>query len=489
MDETAFNSSSMYSSGEEEMLANEGLRLSRSTRWRERSRHVSYEPAMLLLCFAIALSDTELTHQIIYQTCRFQGFSLRDCERLAENPNTPGVEEIEASVKLAVTSIATVIAVIKSVIPAFGALVLGAWSDRYGRKPVVMIASCGLLLTCFILTGLNFLSAFVQLNPWYYVVAYVPFALPGGMVIVGAAVFASVADVTNDLNCTIRMGFMKASMLAGSLAGSFASRYILEWTSDTTLFLIATISLLIGFIYAALFVEDSVIPSLDNELGNSLLEVFSIRPIRDIAQTAFRKRARYVWWILCLVIGCMVLEELAAGGNLVEFSFIHRKFNWNYQQYSCWQAIENGLIILANILGVWMLKMIFDCLDTFIALISIISAIVCVLIKALAVENWQLYLAGGLSFLKGMETIALLSVYAYYVPSSEIGKLYALVFSVVGLIPLASGPVFGLIYDNTVATSPESYDYAMAGMYGGAFVLMGLLQWLVNRRNQPELLL
>lgn len=57
MDETIFSSGSMYSSGEEEILANEGLRLSRSARWRERSsRLVNFEPAVFLFCFALSLS-------------------------------------------------------------------------------------------------------------------------------------------------------------------------------------------------------------------------------------------------------------------------------------------------------------------------------------------------------------------------------------------------------------------------------------------------
>lgn len=57
--------------------------------------------------------------------------------------NSPVVQEIEAQVKPVAASVNTVIVAIKSVIPVFGALLLGAWSDRYGRKPVVVITGCG----------------------------------------------------------------------------------------------------------------------------------------------------------------------------------------------------------------------------------------------------------------------------------------------------------------------------------------------------------
>lgn len=67
MDESAFSSGSMYSSGEEEQLANEGLRLSRSVRWRERTRHhVTFEPALMLFCFAIALSGVWFSINVVF---------------------------------------------------------------------------------------------------------------------------------------------------------------------------------------------------------------------------------------------------------------------------------------------------------------------------------------------------------------------------------------------------------------------------------------
>ncbi|XP_053688716.1 proton-coupled folate transporter-like [Sabethes cyaneus] len=489
MDETTFSSSSMYSSGEEEILASEGLRLSRSTRWRERSRHVSYEPAVLLFCFALSLSEIELTHQIIYQTCQVQGFELHDCLLVGTGASTPGVAEIEAQVKPAAASVTTTIVVIKAVIPAFGAIVFGAWSDRYGRKPVVVIASFGLLLSYFGLTGLNYLSSFMQLNPWYYVAAYIPFSITGGMAALGAALFAFIADVTNDHTRTIRMGLLNASMLVGLLAGSYCSKYVLEWTSATTLFVIATICVLLGLLYTALLVEDSIIPSSDSELGPSLGEFFSVSLIRDIAQAAFRKRTRFVWWILWLVIACNALIELAAGGSLVEYAYTHHRFDWSLMQYGHFALTEKGLAVMANVVGILLAKKLFGWTDTVVALVSIISYIVCSTTEALATEGWQFYLASGLSTFKGMERVALLSLCTYFLPSNEIAKFYALAFSLIGLIPLVSGYMFGYVYEAAESSCPEMYIFAAAGIYGLSFLVLGLIQWLVNRRNQPELLL
>lgn len=89
-------------------------------------------------------SEIQLNQQIIYQTCRVQGYERSDCLLVGtEDSPRPAVQEIEAQVQPAAASVATVIVVIKSVVPAAGALLLGAWADRYGRKPVVLIAGCG----------------------------------------------------------------------------------------------------------------------------------------------------------------------------------------------------------------------------------------------------------------------------------------------------------------------------------------------------------
>ncbi|XP_055609373.1 proton-coupled folate transporter-like [Uranotaenia lowii] len=487
---TVFNSGSMYSSGDEDQLANEGLRLSRSTRWRERSRrHVSFEPAMFLFFVAIGLSEIELTHQIIYQTCRVQGYESSDCLLVGKDASSPGVQEIEAHIQPAAASVTLAIIFIRTLIPAFGALLLGAWSDRHGRKPMVLIAGCGLLLTYVSMTGLNFLSMFVRVDPWYYVLTYIPFSIPGGAAVLGATVFAFVTDVTNDENRTIKMGLMRASMLAGALLGTYSSEFILQWTSPTTIFILATICIILGLTYIALFVEDSMIPNADNELGASLSNLFSVGLVRDIVQSVRRKRSRYLWIILGLVICCAATVKLAGGSGIVAYASAHRRFEWSRKLFLHFQQMDSLLLIFANVVGICFLKRVLDWPDTLIALVSIINCIVCATIQGLAVEGWHLYLASGLTSLKGVEVVALLSVGAYLLPSSDIAKFYAVLLSLVGLMPLISEPMFSAFYEATLTNGPGLFHFLAAGIFGVAAVLLIIMQWLLNKRNQPELLL
>lgn len=181
------------------------------------------------------------------------------------------------------------------------------------------------------------------------------------MPILGATIFAFIADITNDQNRTIRMGFVTASILTGVMAGTYASRYVLEWTSVTALFVMATCCIVVGLVYIALFVEDSIVPSADSELGSSLANLFSTGLVREIVQSGRRKRSRFVWVILWLVVVTSGLMELAAGSGLVGYKFTHRKFEWGRHQYGHFQLVDQSLVILANLVGIPMLKKVIIC--------------------------------------------------------------------------------------------------------------------------------
>lgn len=82
-------------------------------------------------------------------------------------------------------------------------------------------------------------------------------------------------------------------------------------------------------------------------------------------------------------------------------------------------------------------------------------------------------MATGLTFFKGMEEVALLSVCAYLLPSNDIAKFYALAMSIIGLVPLGSDSLFSYFYQETAVSDPGMYNFLRAGIYGaGLFVLV-----------------
>lgn len=97
----------------------------------------------------------------------------------------------------------------------FTSTLLGAWSDRVGRRPLLILASFGLLLQALLST----LVVLLQLHVGYLVLGRIICAFFGDFGGLLAASFASVADVSSSRTRTIRMALMEACIgVAGMLA-------------------------------------------------------------------------------------------------------------------------------------------------------------------------------------------------------------------------------------------------------------------------------
>eukprot|EP00051_Salpingoeca_urceolata_P000938 m.37383 g.37383 ORF g.37383 m.37383 type:complete len:451 (+) comp11103_c0_seq3:146-1498(+) len=102
--------------------------------------------------------------------------------------------------------------------------ILGAVSDKYGRKPIILLAlvgqaaeTIGLLLVAKFHMHVKFLCAF-----------HVVYGLCGGFAAGLMAYFSSVADLCTKQTLTRRVSFMEAAILFGGLVGTLFGGHIAE---------------------------------------------------------------------------------------------------------------------------------------------------------------------------------------------------------------------------------------------------------------------
>ncbi|KFB44421.1 AGAP005318-PA-like protein [Anopheles sinensis] len=466
-------SDSVYSSGEEDLFAKQSLqRLRNAARWREHAQYISFEPALLLFCFALSVSEVVLANHIILQTCIAEGFDTTACQLLNSGSNSSERTAIETKVQPIAANVTMVIVIIKSVVPVLGALLLGAWSDRYGRKPAMLIASGGVLCSFFLLTLLAFLSMQVVVSPWYYTAAYLPFALLGGMTVITAAAFSYLSDVTNEQNRTTRMGFMEAAMMAGALLGFLSSSYILEWFNVAITFLISTALIALAILYVVFLTEDSIILSSNNSTGEKVRDLLSCERVREISSTFFMRRSGYVREILWAIVLLTALTEVAGGSGGIFYMYTRRKFAWDLKQFTYFQFTDVFIIILGNVIGIPILKQVLHCSDTTVALLSIASYIVDSLIIGFASSGWMLYLAISVTILKGTDGAALMTIISTILPAGDMAKFFTMALSLTAVVPLVSSPLFTYIYSSTIESAPEIFNFVSGGIYGLGLVLM-----------------
>lgn len=149
-------------------------------------------------------------------------------------------------------------AVLESIIPAFISVLIGPWSDKFGRRPILLSTFCGkstgfvvcrspfdeqifgnwiwnffhslelgYFLAYAILTIVAIVSTVILVNPWFYLVAFVPLSLLGGTCALITGVFCYISDISFERDRAFRFVFVPFFLLSIALIWSSFSRHFL----------------------------------------------------------------------------------------------------------------------------------------------------------------------------------------------------------------------------------------------------------------------
>lgn len=129
----------------------------------EWKRYILVQPPMMLLMLAMSMSGNKpifyigtiadihifstgaiLTDLIVYRTCIITlGINKTECLILHNNSSSEEALRINTKVQPQASLILMSKSFIESIFPSFLSLFLGPWSDKYGRKPVILSGYIG----------------------------------------------------------------------------------------------------------------------------------------------------------------------------------------------------------------------------------------------------------------------------------------------------------------------------------------------------------
>ncbi|KAH8355685.1 proton-coupled folate transporter [Drosophila serrata] len=435
------------------------------------------EPAVFLIFFARYLIGAVYQNQILYQTCvTIMKFNATECEPLLGiDRGSEADKKIEIVVQTYSANIMMTTSLLESIIPAFASLFLGPWSDKFGRRPILLTTFTGYLTGAIILIVITRITMSTNISPWWFLLSSVPSVLSGGTCALITGIYCYISDVAKERKRALRMVLNEASLCTGMMVGNVASGYIYAATNALTLFAIAGFLMTLALMFVFCFVPESLNPA-DIHTGSRLREFFRFDLVKDLVRTCFQRRPNYdraIIWLTMVALTIAIFDM--EGEGTVNYMFMQEKFNWTIKDYSLFNAARIVIQIVGSIVGMVVLRRVLKLSIVTMAMLSLACCVLESTVRATAVYWQEMYLGMTLGMMRGVMGPMCRAILSHVAPSTEVGKIFALTTSMESVSPLGAAPLYTTVYKATVESYPGAFNFISAGLYFVCYILIAVI--------------
>lgn len=421
-----------------------------------KKRRIWIELAIVCLFIGWNMSSSIYNNQLLAQACKTVKRDSSYCDALGRGESIQVVEE-ELLEKVAL--ILKVTTLLTNAVAGFVSLLMGSYSDNFGRRKMICFSFGGYLL---MLTSLTFVSFLAEKNvvtsAWFYVIPFILHACSGGFPAFIIVTYCFVSDMTNDIDRSYRLAIIELSISLGNIIGKSLSGLAFEKMSATLVFLISSIIVMMTTVYVVNYTEETIETIPNKKPCEQIQEFFSLKPFKEMIQTAFNERAfdgRTIIWISVILIA--VNHMNTEGAHEMLFLFVREKFNWNLKETTILDTVTLLLAILVSFLGLFVFKRIFKFSDFSIAMIATMSVLADSLLRIVTGNSYQIYLSSLLSRFKKLFLPMCRSTMATVVAKDERGKIFSFAGLVGILTTLIFSPFCAIIYDISLSSFPAAF--------------------------------
>ncbi|XP_030655555.1 proton-coupled folate transporter isoform X1 [Nomascus leucogenys] len=419
------------------------------------------EPLVFLANFALVLQGPLTTQYLWHRFSADLGYNgTRQRGGCSNRSADPTMQEVET-----LTSHWTLYMNVGGfLVGLFSSTLLGAWSDGVGRRPLLVLASLGLLLQALV-------SVFVvqlQLHVGYFVLGRILCALLGDFGGLLAASFASVADVSSSRSRTFRMALLEASIGVAGMLASLLGGHWLRAQGYANPFWLALALLIAMTLYAAFCFGETLKEPKSTRL-------FTFRHHRSIVQLYVApapEKSRKHLALYSLAIFVVITVHFGAQDILTLYE-LSTPLCWDSKLIGYGSAAQH-LPYLTSLLA---LKLLQYCLaDAWVAEIGLAFNILGMVVFAFATVTPLMFTGYGLLFLSLVITPVIRAKLSKLVRETEQGALFSAVACVNSLAMLTASGIFNSLYPATL-NFMKGFPFLLgAGLLLIPAVLIGMLE-------------
>ncbi len=340
--------------------------------------------------------------------------------------------------------------------------VLGALSDRFGRRPVILGSLFG--------SGIDYLVlAWAPTMGWLYLARIVSGITAANF----SAASAYIADVTPPEKRAAGFGMIGAAFGLGFIAGPAIGGLLGEYGLRVP-FLVAAGITLLNCIYGAFVLPESLAPE-----NRRPFQWSSAHPIKALA-------ALSRWPLVMALAGTHFLSMLA--GNIYPCLWVlytGTRYGWNSKQVGLSLALVGVMaaIVQAGLAG-RVLKIIGERRGVYVGLLAMAVAMFC---YGSAPQGWMVYFIIIIGSIAGIGSPATQSMISQAVPADEQGAVQGALNSITSIAGIAAPLLWTAMFSWAIAPG-RSVDVPGLPFFGAGIVSLAAmwLAWRAFQRSAPN---
>jgi MFS transporter, DHA1 family, tetracycline resistance protein len=345
----------------------------------------------------------------------------------------------------------------------FGTPVLAALSDKYGRRPLLLLGFCGL--------ALNFFATAMATSLWMLVASRI---VGGGMQANASVAQAYVADISTPEERTKRFGALGAMFGIGFILGPALGGTLGAIHVQLPFFVAGGLALL-NLLYGIVVLPESL--PVEKRRNVTWRAANPFASLKDLAQLKGVG-------MLVAVLGCAALAQFTLYTTWVLYNTF--RFGWGPAENG-WSLFAVG-IVSALVQGVLLGKLLKRFSRENLAVWGLASSAVGFFLWGLATEGWMMYAVIVANLLGNVVGASLQGIVSNAADAKSQGQTMGAVSALSSLMAVVA-PVLGAPLLGMVSHLPRT-DWRVGAPFFFCAALQAaalLLAWLHFRRNRANL--
>ncbi|XP_062864000.1 proton-coupled folate transporter [Trichomycterus rosablanca] len=381
--------------------------------------------------------------------------------------------------------------VINSLVSIPPAILLGSWSDRAGRRSVMVLPFIFSVLGGGLLVALVLVD---NMNIYWCLLSAVFIGLAGGHVSIFLTSFSYLADITLDSTSsrTMRMAIAEAMIFVGGMAGFLLGGFLEQEFGLVTAFGAYIACLVIAILYILLWLKDpgSIASTLrfpSTEVEERESKLFVLKYAKLSLMTVFKKRPNQDRLKLHFLILCTFINNLVAVGDnsILLLYLMYKPREFTTAMYGVFNSVRMFLLGFGLLCVFPLLR---RCLkEMTLAKLSVTFRATSYVLMAFSTNTWMVFCVAVVGTPSGITQAVIRSLSSTIVGPDEQGAMFSFSASVEATCYILAAILFNGLYPQTLSTFPGMSFIIMAVF---CIIVLIFMQWVSEMpATHPRLML